>query len=263
MRLAGGFRQGLGAGAFLARAGQRRVGGLGMLVGFRQHGFGLLAGVGRLIARGLGGGDGIQQGAALLRDLFGHQFGAGQFAGQFFLAAGQFGDMALGIALARIPARLVITDCRKTRAARLAFAAQAFQRGTGLARLGAGIGGSAARIGDILIEHDPVAQFFQPGDRGGFGFLGRFHGLRQAADFRFQRRQLRGALGGGARGAGGPVLGADQRLFGGALIGFGGAQGVARRLCRIFCRGIVGKLGGTLLPGNFVFAFQGGEAVAL
>ena len=53
-----------------------------------------------LIARSFRRGDGVQQGVALLRHLFGHLFGRRQFAGQFFLAAEQFGDMALRVVLA-------------------------------------------------------------------------------------------------------------------------------------------------------------------
>jgi len=95
--------------------------------------------------------DGVQQGAALLRHLFGHLLGSSQFDGQFFLAADEFGDMALGVALAGVPAPLFVADDGKTPRAGFAFAAQRFQGAARLAGLGAGIGGLAAGLGDLCI----------------------------------------------------------------------------------------------------------------
>ncbi len=261
--LGGGFRQGLGAGAFLARAGQRRVGRLGVLVGFRQHALRLLAGIGGFIASGFGKRDRVQQGAALLRDLFGHLFGAGEFTAQFFLTAGEFGNMALGIGLACIPARLFVADAGKTAHPGFAFAAQAFQGAARFAGLGAGIGSTPTRIGDILAELHAIAKLRQSGSGGCPRFFGSFHRLNQAAHFRFQRGQLRSALGGGARCAVGVILGTDQSLFGAAFLLFGVTQCFACGLGRILGGRIFRKLTGTYFPRLFHFAFQGGKAIAL
>src|SRR6185437_14160141 len=139
--LGGGFRQGLGAGAFLAGGRKRAIGALGFLVGFQQHTLGLLAGVAGLVARGFGRGDGVEKRAALLYDLFWHLLGGGQFGRQFFPAAGKLGDMLFGVGFARIPARLFLRDGAKTHAPGFAFAAQAFQGTARFAGMGARLGG--------------------------------------------------------------------------------------------------------------------------
>ncbi len=72
---------------------------------------------------------------------------------------------------------------------------------------------------------------------------------------------MRGAFGGGAGGAGCLILRADQRLFSGALFGFGGAQGLARIAATSAAAEYSAKRGAA--PGGIDFTFQHGEAVAL
>ena len=136
----------MGAGALFARGRQGRIGGLGQLVGLGQHGLGLLARVGRFVARGLGGRNRIHQHIALFGDLLRNGFRSRKFDAKFFLTARQFRRLALGIGLAGVPAGLFFFNRLQAAQARFAFAAQAFQRTTRFAGLGAGFGRLAAGI---------------------------------------------------------------------------------------------------------------------
>ena len=76
--------------------GERVIGGLRGLVGFGELVLGIGAGVGGFVAGGFGGGDGIEQGAALLGDRFGHRIERSQFLLHRLAAAFQFGDLLAG-----------------------------------------------------------------------------------------------------------------------------------------------------------------------
>ena len=71
------FAHGLGAGAFFACGGQRRIGGLGLFVGVGQPAFRFSAGIARFLARDFRLGDGVEQADALAFDLRRHGFGMG------------------------------------------------------------------------------------------------------------------------------------------------------------------------------------------
>ncbi len=159
-------------------------------------------------------GDGIEQHDPLPGDLFRQALGRLKFAAKFVLAAGHFGDLAGGGGAAAFPAAAILGDYGQAPPPRFAFAAQGIQHAARLAGLGAGFGGPASGVGDVLVESNAVAQFLQSGLGLVARVLGGFDRLGQAADFRFQLRQLGGAFRGGAGGARRLVLGADERLLG-------------------------------------------------
>ena len=125
---------------------------------------------------------------------------------QFFVAAAQFGDLAGGGGAARIPARLLRRRWRQGAGARASPSRlQAFQRGAGFAAGGAGIGGRGAGVGHVL-RRDARRRPVPPA---------RPRRLARESSARFDRlvpgggfplpamASWRGALGGGAGGAGG------------------------------------------------------------
>ena len=141
----GGFRQGLGAGAFLARRRQRRVGGLGSACRLRPAPLSACwRGVGGLVARRFGRGDGIQQRVALARRSARAPASASRSSrASSSLAAVQFGDMRVrGVGWRVLPARAVVGDGAQARACGLS---PSRRRPSSAARAslacGAGLGG--------------------------------------------------------------------------------------------------------------------------
>ena len=112
-----------------------------------------------------------------------------------------------------------------------AVALQAVERGARFAVGGARFGGRGrAHRRRLCVSATPSPSSAELGFRLRFGFQRGVARLRETADFGFERGQLRGAFGGGARRLGRGVLRGDERLFGVALVLFGRAGGFARRV---------------------------------
>ena len=244
------FAHGLGAGAFLARGRQDRIGGLGVLVGFGQTAFGFGKGIAGCLARLFRLGDGIQQRDAFVGNFRRDGFSVRQFGAEFALAAAEFGNLLGGGGAARAPALGIARYDGKTVRAHIAFAPEPVERGAGLAAGDAGIGRPAAGFGNFACQGEAVAKFIERGIGLAARFCRGFDGLFQAADFGFQVGELGAALGAGAGGASAFILGRDQYLFGLANI----VLGLARRLA---CRD-GGILGAGIDSENFVAAVLGG-----
>ncbi len=226
-------------------------------------GFGGGAGVGGGLALGVRRGDGIEQAAAFGGDQFGQGFGVGQFEGEFFAAAFELVDMRRGGGAAFFPAGPLVADRCKAAGAVFAFALEAVECSARFAVGGARLGGAGAGGGAVLREGDAVAELLQLGFRGAARFERGDARLREAADFGLQRGELRGALGGGARGLGREVLRRDQRLVGVALVALGGSLGLARRIGGVLGGRVGREDSGAAFLGVFDFAVQRGETVAL
>ena len=165
-----------------------------MLVGFGQMRFGLGAGIGGLVARGFGAGDGVEQGVALFGDLVPARLrrlaSSARISSWRRLSSAICAAAASRRALQRAwfvgDGGEALLRALRLRGSEPSSAARASPLA---ARASAAV---AARVGDACGERHAVAQFGQRriGLRCGFCAPLRRDWV-EAADFRFQRRQLR------------------------------------------------------------------------
>ena len=185
MRWRGAFAMRLGAGAFLARGGQRRIGGLGVLVGFGQRGFGLRRGRRRPRCARFRRWRWRPAGrCACRRSARARASAVASSAPSSSWRRAEFGDLLGGGGAARFPARRVVGDGGKAPVARFAFAAAGFPARRGLRCWRCGLRRRCSRASATSRARlDAIAQFRQRR----FGLAAR---LPRAASTDCSRRRI-------------------------------------------------------------------------